>query len=40
MPLFLLREWLSRLADGGESGLGAAAKLGSVAVAAKVRQVR
>jgi RNA polymerase sigma factor (sigma-70 family) len=35
-PLFLPREWLSRLGEGGESSLGVASKLGSVAVATKV----
>jgi RNA polymerase sigma factor (sigma-70 family) len=35
-PMLLLRDWLSRLGDGGESSLGAVAKLGSVTFAAKV----
>jgi RNA polymerase sigma factor (sigma-70 family) len=36
MPMLLLRDWLSRLGDGGESSLGAVAKLGSATFAAKV----
>jgi RNA polymerase sigma factor (sigma-70 family) len=35
-PLVLLRDSLSRLGEGGESSLGAAAKLGSATLAAKV----
>lgn len=36
MPVLALRDWLSRLGDGGESSFSAVAKLGSVTVAAKV----